>query len=192
MTLASLRGQIGIVQQDVFLFGGTIRDNITYGRLEADEADIVEAARRARLAPMIAALPEGLDTVVGERGVKLSGGQKQRLAIARVFPQEPADSHPGRGHVGVRYGHRERNSAFARRARRWPDHVDHRASARHDPERRPTHGGRRNPCHGSSCTSLGPRRLRGDGSVRSSGLRRVRTSGARAVFARPRHRRRAR
>jgi ATP-binding cassette subfamily B protein len=89
MTLASLRGQIGIVQQDVFLFGGTLRENIAYGRLGASEAEIVEAARRARLDAMIADLPEGLDTIVGERGVKLSGGQKQRLAIARIFLRNP-------------------------------------------------------------------------------------------------------
>ncbi|WP_338663079.1 ABC transporter ATP-binding protein [Pararoseomonas sp. SCSIO 73927] len=89
MTLASLRGQIGIVQQDVFLFGGTIRENIAYGRLGASEAEILEAARRARLDGVIAALPDGLDTVIGERGVKLSGGQKQRLAIARIFLKNP-------------------------------------------------------------------------------------------------------
>ena len=89
MTLASLRSQIGIVQQDVFLFGGTMRENIAYGRLDAPEADIVEAARRAQLDEVIAALPEGLDTLVGERGVKLSGGQKQRLAIARMFLKNP-------------------------------------------------------------------------------------------------------
>ena len=89
MTLASLRSQIGIVQQDVFLFGGTVRENIAYGRLGAPEADIIEAARRAQLADVIAALPDGLDTVVGERGVKLSGGQKQRLAIARMFLKNP-------------------------------------------------------------------------------------------------------
>ena len=89
MTLASLRSQIGIVQQDVFLFGGSIRENIAYGRLDAAESDIVEAARRARLDEMIAALPEGLDTIIGERGVKLSGGQKQRLAIARMFLKNP-------------------------------------------------------------------------------------------------------
>src|SRR5690606_34940299 len=71
MTLASLRGQIGIVQQDVFLFGGTIRDNIAYGRLGASEAEITEAARMAHLDTMIAGLPAGLDTVIGERGVKL-------------------------------------------------------------------------------------------------------------------------
>ena len=89
MTLAGLRRQIGIVQQDVFLFAGTIRENIAYGRLDASEAEIVAAARRARLDTMIADLPAGLDTIVGERGVKLSGGQKQRLAIARIFLKNP-------------------------------------------------------------------------------------------------------
>jgi len=89
MTLASLRRNIGIVQQDVYLFGGTLRENIAYGRLDASEDEIREAARRARLDDMIARLPEGLDTVVGERGVKLSGGQKQRVAIARMFLKNP-------------------------------------------------------------------------------------------------------
>jgi ATP-binding cassette subfamily B protein len=89
MTLASLRRQIGIVQQDVFLFGGTIRENIAYGRLDAPEHEIADAARRAQLDGMIAGLPAGLDTVIGERGVKLSGGQKQRLAIARMFLKNP-------------------------------------------------------------------------------------------------------
>jgi ATP-binding cassette subfamily B protein len=89
MTLRSLRGQIGIVQQDVFLFAGTIRENIAYGRLEATESEILEAARRARLDEVIASLPAGLNTIIGERGVKLSGGQKQRLAIARIFLKNP-------------------------------------------------------------------------------------------------------
>ncbi|MFG1477319.1 ABC transporter ATP-binding protein [Xanthobacter sp. V4C-4] len=89
VTLASLRRSIGIVQQDVFLFAGTIRENIAYGRLEASAAEIRAAAARARLDDLIASLPAGLDTVVGERGVKLSGGQKQRLAIARMFLKDP-------------------------------------------------------------------------------------------------------
>ncbi|MEE1611460.1 ABC transporter ATP-binding protein [Microvirga sp. CF3016] len=89
MTLRSLRSQIGIVQQDVFLFAGTIRENIAYGRLDATETEILEAARRARLDEVIASLPAGLDTIIGERGVKLSGGQKQRLAIARIFLKNP-------------------------------------------------------------------------------------------------------
>ncbi|MBK1657463.1 ABC transporter ATP-binding protein [Paracraurococcus ruber] len=89
MTLESLRGQIGIVPQDVFLFAGTLRENIAYGRLGATEAELREAARRARLEEVIAELPEGLDTAIGERGVRLSGGQKQRLAIARIFIKDP-------------------------------------------------------------------------------------------------------
>ena len=77
------------MQQDVFLFGSTLRENVAYGRLDAFEADIIDAARRAQLGLMIAGLPAGLDTLVGERGVKLSGGQKQRLAIARMFLKNP-------------------------------------------------------------------------------------------------------
>ena len=90
MTLASLRQQIGVVQQDVFLFAGTLRENIAYGRLGASPAEIREAAERARLGDMLDALPDGLDTVIGERGVKLSGGQRQRVAIARMFLKNPA------------------------------------------------------------------------------------------------------
>ncbi len=89
MTLKSLRSNIGIVSQDVFLFAGTIRENIAYGRLDATDAEIADAARRARLDGVIASLPDGYDTVIGERGVKLSGGQKQRLAIARIFLKNP-------------------------------------------------------------------------------------------------------
>ncbi|MFX0547173.1 ABC transporter ATP-binding protein [Roseovarius sp. S1116L3] len=89
LTLRSLRQQIGIVSQDVFLFGGTLRENIAYGRLDATEAEIIEAAAKARLTDMIAGLPQGLDTIVGERGVTLSGGQKQRVAIARIFLRNP-------------------------------------------------------------------------------------------------------
>ncbi|MCA1179761.1 MULTISPECIES: ABC transporter ATP-binding protein [unclassified Pantoea] len=85
----ALRNQIGIVQQDVFLFGGTIRENIAYGKLDASEDEIWQAAKLARLDSLIQSLPDGLDTVVGERGVKLSGGQKQRLSIARVFLRNP-------------------------------------------------------------------------------------------------------
>ena len=89
MTLESLRRQIGLVSQDVFLFGGSLRENIAYGRLGASDAEILEAARRAQVADFIASLPEGLDTIVGERGVTLSGGQKQRVAIARAFLKNP-------------------------------------------------------------------------------------------------------
>lgn len=89
MKLESLRKQIGIVQQDVFLFSGTIRENIAYGKLDAKLPEIWEAARRAHLEELIQNLPDGMETVIGERGVKLSGGQKQRLAIARMFLKNP-------------------------------------------------------------------------------------------------------
>ena len=89
MTLASLRGQIGTVQQDVFLFPGTIRENIAYGKLDASEEEIAQAVKLAHLEQVIDQMPEGLETVIGERGVKLSGGQKQRVAIARMFLKNP-------------------------------------------------------------------------------------------------------
>ena len=84
-----LRRNIGIVQQDVFLFTGTIRENIAYGKLDATEEEIVAAAKEAELHDTIMAMPDGYDTDIGERGVKLSGGQKQRIAIARVFLKNP-------------------------------------------------------------------------------------------------------
>ena len=89
VTQQSLRQAIGLVQQDVYLFDGTIRDNIAYGRPGASEADIVDAARKANIHGFIESLPAGYDTVVGERGSRLSGGQKQRVAIARVFLKNP-------------------------------------------------------------------------------------------------------
>ena len=89
VTQQSLRQAIGLVQQDVYLFDGTIRDNIAYGRPGASDADIVDAARKANIHEFIESLPAGYDTVVGERGSRLSGGQKQRVAIARVFLKNP-------------------------------------------------------------------------------------------------------
>jgi len=89
LTLKSLRGNIGMVQQDVYLFSGTIFDNIVYGKPGAGIEEVVAAARHAGAHEFIMALPEGYDTYVGERGVKLSGGQKQRLSIARVFLKDP-------------------------------------------------------------------------------------------------------
>ena len=86
----SLRKNIGIVQQDVFLFNGTIKENILYGKLDASLNEVIEAAKKARIHDYIIGLENGYDTIVGERGVKLSGGQKQRLSIARVFLKNPA------------------------------------------------------------------------------------------------------
>jgi len=90
LTMDSVRRNIGIVQQDVFLFVGTIRDNIRYGRLDATDEEVYEAARRANIHDYVMTLEKGYDTEIGERGVKLSGGQKQRLSIARVFLKDPA------------------------------------------------------------------------------------------------------
>ena len=89
LSLKSLRSQIGMVQQDVYLFSGTIRDNIAYGRPGASMDEIIEAARRANIHDFISELPDGYDTFVGERGARLSGGQKQRISIARVFLKNP-------------------------------------------------------------------------------------------------------
>ena len=88
--LSSLRRQVGIVQQDVFLFPGSFRENIAYGDFDATPEQIEEAAKRANIHDFILAQPQGYDTLVGERGVRLSGGQKQRIAIARVFLKDPA------------------------------------------------------------------------------------------------------
>ncbi|EHL3854038.1 ABC transporter ATP-binding protein [Listeria monocytogenes] len=88
-TLPSLRAQIGVVQQDVFLFSGTVRENIAYGKLDASDEEIEHVVKLAHLSKVIEEMPDGLDTIIGERGVKLSGGQKQRLAIARMFLKNP-------------------------------------------------------------------------------------------------------
>lgn len=89
VTCQSLRKNIGIVQQDVFLFNASIKDNILYGRPDATEEEVLEAARRANIDEFVSTLENGYDTIIGERGVKLSGGQKQRLSIARVFLKNP-------------------------------------------------------------------------------------------------------
>lgn len=89
LTQASLRDQIGIVPQETLLFGGSIRDNIRYGRLEASEDEIIAAARAANAHDFISAMPDGYETVVGERGIRLSGGQRQRVAIARAILKDP-------------------------------------------------------------------------------------------------------
>ncbi|WP_346767983.1 ABC transporter ATP-binding protein [Listeria monocytogenes] len=88
-TLPSLRAQIGVVQQDVFLFSGTVRENIAYGKLDASDEEIEHVVKLAHLSKVVEEMPDGLDTIICERGVKLSGGQKQRLAIARMFLKNP-------------------------------------------------------------------------------------------------------
>ncbi len=90
VTKKSLRSSVGIVQQEVFIFADTIRENIRYGRPEASDREVEEAARRAEIYEDIIRMPEGFDTYVGERGTKLSGGQRQRVSIARIFLKDPA------------------------------------------------------------------------------------------------------
>ena len=89
MRLKSLRQKIGLVQQDVFLFAGTIRENIAYGKIDATDDEIMEAAKAAELHEDILKMPDGYNTIVGERGIKLSGGQKQRISIARILLKNP-------------------------------------------------------------------------------------------------------
>ena len=89
VTLKSLRNQIGIVQQDVYLFAGTIYENIAYGKPGASREEVIQAAKNANAHEFIMAFPNGYDTDIGQRGIKLSGGQKQRLSIARVFLKNP-------------------------------------------------------------------------------------------------------
>jgi ATP-binding cassette subfamily B protein len=84
-----LRRHIGIVQQDMYMFNGTVRENILYGKLDASEQEMIEAAQKAHIHDFVMTLPDKYDTEIGERGVRLSGGQKQRLSIARVFLKDP-------------------------------------------------------------------------------------------------------
>ena len=90
LSFKCLRRSIGIVQQDVFLFNGSIKENILYGKLDASDEEVIEASKKAKIYDYIMTLPNGFDTEIGERGIKLSGGQKQRLSIARVFLKNPA------------------------------------------------------------------------------------------------------
>lgn len=122
ITQSSLRRNIGMIQQDVYMFAGTIRENIRYGRPDATDDEIVEAARLAEIHDEIMQMPDGYDSYIGERGVMLSGGQKQRLSIARVFlktrpysywTRPPPPSIPLQSSA---FRHRSTDSAVAARA----------------------------------------------------------------------------
>jgi len=89
VTLASLRGQVGVVTQQTILFNDSVRHNVSYGNLAATEAEIISAIKDAHAHDFVMAMPQGLDTLIGEQGVRLSGGERQRLAIARALLKDP-------------------------------------------------------------------------------------------------------
>ena len=126
LRLRSYRDLLAIVQQDVFLFDGSVRDNIAYGRHDATDAEVEDAARRANAHEFIERLPDGYDTFIGERGVKLSGGQQQRLAIARAILEVAADPDPRRGDQQPRHRERAADSGVDGRAAGGPHDVRHR------------------------------------------------------------------
>ena len=126
-----MRAAIGVVPQDTVLFNDTIRYNIAYGRIGASQAEVEHAARQAQVHDFVLKLPDGYDTMVGERGLKLSGGEKQRVAIARTILKDPAHPDPGRGdqRPGHADGGRDRRRAAQRR--REPHDGGDRAPAVH-------------------------------------------------------------
>ena len=129
VTQQSLRAAIGMVPQDTVLFNDTIGYNIRYGRAEATDVEVKEAARLAQIDRFVESVPGGYEAQVGERGLKLSGGEKQRVAIARDNPQIAADPRSRRGDLGPRQFHRRRNPGCARPGRQGPYHARHRAPA---------------------------------------------------------------
>ena len=147
-TQHSLRGQIGIVQQEVFLFAASIRDNIRYGRPDATDEEVEAAARRAEIYDDIMEMPEQFDTWVGERGTLLSGGAEAARGHRAHLPEEPADPDPRRGHV--RAGQRDggAHSALVRRAGAGAHVADHRAPALDHPQCQP-HSRRRRTAESS-------------------------------------------
>jgi ABC-type hemin transport system ATPase subunit len=118
VTQESLRRNVGVVQQDVFLFADSVLENIRYGRPDASEEEVIRAARLAEIYDDIVSLPDGFDTYVGERGTLLSGGQKQRISIARIFLKDPPGADSGRGHL--RSGQRDGGQDPERPLKSWP------------------------------------------------------------------------
>ena len=133
--LKNLRDQIGIVQQDVYLFAENVMENIRYGRPDATDEEVIEAAKRANAHEFIMELPDGYETDIGQRGVKLSGGQKQRLSIARVFLKNPPVLIFDEATSAPRQREREDRPGIPGKTGEKPHDVCDRPSSFHDPQR---------------------------------------------------------
>ncbi len=147
--LESLGRVIGVVTQETYLFHASVLDNLRYAKPDATQEEVEEAARAAAIHDRVLELPEGYDTIVGERGYKLSGGEKQRVAIARVLLKDPRDPDPGRGDLRPRYGQRAADPVRPVPADGRADHHRHRPSAVDHPARRPDPGLRPGPHRGA-------------------------------------------
>ena len=145
LTFESLADAVGVVSQETYLFHASVRENLRFAKPDATDDEIEEAARAAQIHELIATLPEGYETVVGERGYRFSGGEKQRIAIARTDPAQPADPRARRGHVRSRHPDGARGAGRARAPRRGPNGDRHRPSALDRARRRPDRRARPRP-----------------------------------------------
>ena len=146
LTFASIRGTVGVVTQDGHLFHESLGANLRYAKPDATDDELWAALRSARLDRLVASLPDGLDTVVGERGYRLSGGERQRLTIARLLLAQPRVVNPRRGHRPPRFGVGGRGAVSARRRARRPYGAGDRAPALDHPRRRRDRRHRPRPC----------------------------------------------
>jgi ABC-type ATPase involved in cell division len=145
LTFSSLAAAVGVVSQETYLFNATIRENLRFAKPDASDEEVEEAARAAQIHGLISTLPDGYETVVGERGYRFSGGEKQRIAIARAVPPQPADPRARRGDLRARHPDRARGAGGARAPRGRPDDDRDRPPALDHPRCRPDRRPRRRP-----------------------------------------------